>query len=1049
MKSRRIIVFSTYPGDEVIGCGGTIALVKANGAKVKVVVITDGERGILENFPQIRREECIIGLEILGIEDVIFLGYSVQRIPLSGAIIENYRKIVSEFRPHYILLPSPMDIDPNKRRVTRGVIKALEGRWKAQLLFYETIQPVLVNTTNDITSVIELKRLALQAHISQIEQFNYEDLCLSLARLRGLSVNQKYAEGFLTYNWDGSKQNFFETRPLISVIVRADNILHLRNALKCLISQSYDQLEVILVWHGTEKIDLTEFEYLDLQFIEGSELNAINLNIGLSYARGEYIAFLDQDDIIYPNHMELLVSQLHGNNEYDIVYSNCKVLHCEMKDGEPLILREEDLFNHHYQPGRLLIGNYIPIHALLFRSYVFRCHKFDESLMAYEDWEMLARLEISGYRFLHVDSITCEYRLFGQGDLTLKQLHESKGYLSHNKEVLLKIVEKFRVNNLEQLSRLILTNEAKIRDLEKLLTEQEEQLAEKEKELSEYKSINTLLSKGISAAKIKHHGRDAVAAMIGHLISDETLFSIVLPVYNTPADILEETLLSVRNQIFTGWELCLVDDASDNEDTRNLLLSIEKSEYFKSRLKYLRRKERGGIVKALNDAVGLAQAPYLVFLDHDDLLHGEALLELAMIIKTEKMYSLLYTDSCTIDLTGKLLHIFHKPDWSPENLIHSNYINHLTVVRRDIFNQVGGFRQKYEGAQDLDLLLRLSLILTDNDIRHINVPLYSWRATSDSVAYSSFAKPYIFDSACRVITEHLSNKGLEDVSVESNPYGIGFCCKWKTRNDEIEIIIPTKDNLLGLKMCIEGLFQMTDYPCFSLTIVSNNSSTDMLNYLQSLRGKERIRIIIDNRPFNWSALNNRVIAESSAPLILFLNDDVEIKDRNWLLNMSKYLMLDGVGAVGATLFYPDGTLQHNGIITDEKFVARNITTWGKKKELTTTRNVSAVTGACLLVKRKTLESVGGLNEELPRSYNDVDLCLNIRSKGLRIVQAVDVQLIHHESETYGELDNLEKKKEWEHSSELMRNKWGKKLKEKYLASYDIFAQYTKIVKIGR
>jgi glycosyltransferase involved in cell wall biosynthesis/LmbE family N-acetylglucosaminyl deacetylase len=1049
MKARRILVFSPHPDDEIIGCGGTLAIACANGAKVKVIVITDGEKGLIrDQLSSIRREECVAGLDILGIEDVVFWGYPDQQIPLSGSIIENYKNSVLEFRPDYIFLPSPSELHADHRRVTRGILKALEDLWKGHLFFYETTQPVLINTTREITSVIELKRLALMAHASQMEQFNYEELCISITRLRGLSIGKDYAESFLTFLWDGSRQNFFETRPLISVIVRADNLLYLRNALLSLISQHYDQIEVLLVWHGDDEIDLKEFDYIDFHILQGTKGRGYNFNLGLSVAKGEYIAFLDQDDILYPDHLELLLSHLHGNNNYDIVYSGCKVVHCDLQEGNPVILHEEISLNRDYHPGRLLIGNYIPIHSLLFRNVIFRCHRFDEELTAYEDWEMLARLEMCGYRFLHMDNITCEYRLYGQDGLNMEQLHINKGYLSQNKNILKKIFERMGFENLNQLSSLVSGIESEINNLKKLSAEQKEQNNKIQEKLEGCASIETLLLQGMAAAHIKGSLHSGLLEMIARLLSGESLFSIILSVYNTPLDILEETILSVKKQIYSGWELCLVDDASDRTETLELLSSLEKDAFFEGKLHYLYHKKREGIVAALKDAIDMAQSPYLVFLDHDDVLHDEALLTLALTLKSEKMYAFLYTDSRTIDLAGRLLHIYHKPKWSPDSLLHGNYINHLMVVRRDIFNQVRGFRKKYEGAQDLDLLLRVSSSLKDNDVRHINVPLYDWRASSDSVAYSCTNKPYVFNSARRAIADHLTRKKFENVKIEKNPQGTGFCCNWETNCQGIDIIIPTKNNLPGLKTCIEGLFQATDYPFFSVTIVSNNSSSAaMMAYLDILRKKERIHIIIDNRPFNWAALNNSAVAESSAPILLFLNDDIEFKDRKWLLNMTKYLMLDGVGAVGATLYYPDGSLQHNGIMTDEKFVARNITSWGKRRELTTTRNVSAVTGACLLLARKTFELTGGLDESLPRSYNDVDLCLNIRSKGLRIIQAVDVQLVHHESETCGEVDSIEKKEEWERSSAFMRNKWGKELQEKYLASCDVFAQYTKIVHV--
>jgi glycosyltransferase involved in cell wall biosynthesis/LmbE family N-acetylglucosaminyl deacetylase len=1050
MKARRILVFAPHPGDEVIGCGGFLAQARSVGEKVRVIVVTDGEKEVVKGrHPQNRRGECISGLEILGVEDVVFWGHSDQTVPLSGSIIKNYRNVVSEFMPDFILLPSPSESHADHRRVTRGVIKALEGCWKGLLLFFETTQPLLINTVKDISSVIELKRLALLAHASQMKQYNYEDYCLSLARLHGVSIGKSFAEGFLSYNWDGSRQNFFEIRPLISVIVRADNLLFLRHALTSLVRQNYDQIEVILLWHGAEDIDMSRFDYLDLLIVRDFSGRGVNFNLGISHAKGEYIAFLDHNGLLSPNHMELLVSNLHGNNEYDIVYSGCRAVHCEIRGDNLINLSEEKVFNSQYLPGRLILGNYIPIHSLLFRNTVFRSHKFDETPSAYEDWEMLVRLEMSGYRFLHVDSVTCQFNLFDERDnKTFTQLQEKKGYTNHNKRVLTKILEKLSVHDIEQIQTLVNEYEKKINELEGHITGQKEHLEKYHQMFKEYESIEKLLSHGIEAANIDLKELGGIAAMISRILTGEALFSIILPVYNTPPEILEETLLSVKNQLYQDWELCLVDDASENANTLELLSSLQENDFFRGKLNYMQHEEQGGIVSALADAVSMAKLPYLVFLDHDDLLHKEALLRLAFALKTEKKYSLLYTDSRTIDLTGKPLHICHKPDWSPENLLHGNYINHLTVVSREAFDKAGGFRKGYEGAQDLDLLLRLSAILTAEDVRHIDESVYDWRATSESVAYSSSCKPYIIESARRAINDHLTSKKFQDISVELNTKGIGFCCHWQPAEKDIEIIIPSKDNVSGLKNCINGLFQATDYPRFSVIIVSNNStSEEMLAYQDTLSKKERIRIIADDRPFNWSALNNRAVVESTAPFLLFLNDDIEVMDREWLMRMSKYLFIDRVGAVGATLFYPDGSLQHNGIQTDENFVAANITTWGKKGELTTTRNVSAVTGACLLLKRETLELAGGFNEDYPRSYNDVDLCLSIREKGLRMLQTADVQLVHHEAESCGFVESPEKKAEWENSSMLMRNKWGKKLKEKYMASYEIFTHFTKIMHV--
>jgi len=539
-----------------------------------------------------------------------------------------------------------------------------------------------------------------------------------------------------------------------------------------------------------------------------------------------------------------------------------------------------------------------------------------------------------------------------------------------------------------------------------------------------------------------------VAAMVGRLFSNEPLFSIILPVCNTAADVLDETLLSVKNQLASNWELCLIDDASENTDTQRVIQLALADESFRGRLHYARRKRRGGIARTLNDAVAHARLPYLVFLDHDDLLHEEALLRLVLAIKAERHYSLLYTDSRTIDLAGVPLHTYHKPDWSPESLLSGNYVNHLTVLRRDVFKNIGGFRKNYEGSQDLDLLLRLSSVLSEDDVRHIGVPLYDWRATEESVAYSGTAKPYAFESARLAVADHLRRHRFREVSVKNNPDGPGLLCNWRTGNKEIEVILTAGSNVAALKTCMEGLLQATDYTMLSVAIVCHNADLpEMTAYLHTFRDKKRVRIIRDNGPFNRAALNNAAVSGSAASVLLFMSSECEITDRDWLTNMSKYLAIKGVGVVGATLMYPNRTLWHNGMMTDEASVASNITTWGQKGELTFTRNVSAVSGACMMMERTTFLATGGFDEAFPFWYSDVDFCLSIRSLGLRIVQATDVRLIWRSLSGRGVHDHPLQLGEQDSFAALMKKKWGELLREKYHGGYEIFAHFAKIMHV--
>ena len=552
----------------------------------------------------------------------------------------------------------------------------------------------------------------------------------------------------------------------------------------------------------------------------------------------------------------------------------------------------------------------------------------------------------------------------------------------------------------------------------------------------------------MKAAGINRTGTGGIKEMIGRLFPDKILFSIILPVYNTPAGVLEQTLLSIRNQTYIGWELCLVDDATEKKETLEMLSLLQKDAFFNKRLRFRRLKRNRGIVAASSCAVNMGKAPYLVFLDHDDMLHEDALLELAFVLLLEKNYSLLYTDSRTIDVIGKPVEISFKPDWSPESLVHLNYINHLTAVERGVFNNIGGFRAAFEGAQDLDLLLRLSEVTADDDVRHINKPLYDWRALTESTAYSGMSKPYSYQSAIDAVKDHLTMKGLRRVEVKANKEGRGFSCSWQVRERQLEIIIPVKDNPAGLKRCIEGLTHSTDYKQLLITIIAEHTvSSKMLGFLNSLNQRKGIRVIHNEGASQGTAFINSVLKEGTTPYVLFLNDNIEITDRKWLREMVKYLDLKGVGAVGAMLVGPDGSLCHNGIQTDEKAIAINIDHLGTKNELSITRNVSAVSGKILLMKRKTLELAGLLNEDLPYFFHDVDLCLSIRERGLRIVLATDVQLTYHRPLPDRHNDLSENQSEHNRSIELMRQKWGEKLRERYMAYYDVLSQLTHMIRV--
>lgn len=1039
MNIFKILVFAQNARDVIMGCGGLLFIEShGNNTKIRVVLSKRRELSAVEHHDKSILSE-------LGINEVFFLYHDEEKsIPLSGLLIDEYRKLSANFSPNYIMLPSPHDPRNLYRKYTRSVIKSLEQQWKGSLLFYETLEPGTINMTKDITPVMKKKLSVLNTYSSGNKNYDYEGSCTALARLRGVSIGKMYGESFLYYDWDGSKQNFFENYPLISVIIRADNLIYLNNVLRSLVEQEYDHTEVIIVWHGKEVIiEISGFDSLDFRIIQGNK-RSYNLNAGISNSNGEYIAIIDQDDVVYSDHLIILLSQLHRNDKYDIAYSGCKVVLCEIKGKEIIVKYEEKVYNEPYQPGKLLTGNYIPIHSILFRKTIFNFNIFDEKLDFYEDWEMLAKLEMSGYKFLHINNITCEYRIYGHHE-TMYEAHESKGYIQQKNKIMDIIYNKITYSDFEHLTQFCLDIDSQLYNANKKLVIQEKLLENKEKDIKLHQQNDELLSNGLFAIGIKNNNYSGLLQIINSLLPQDKLFSIIMPVYNTDADILRDTLNSLKKQIYTGWELCIVDDASDNLETINVLSNLMEEKGIAEKICYKRRKERGGIVAASNDAVKMSTAPYIGFMDHDDILTQEALLELCIILRAEKQYSLLYTDSRKVDITGKPLQIDNKTSWSPENLLHINYVNHFVVLRKDIFEKVGGFKEKYNGSQDLALLLALSDILKDNDVRHINKLLYDWRATKESIAYMPSNKPYSYKASFAAIKDFLEKKGLRNVTVENNKTGKGLRCNWQSSNDEVHIIITlTKNNVSHLENFLDSITNKTNYNNIKITIIWDDKTSDSVRNRIEKRGL--VQIMNFNSDLSWVVSNNMATMEHSSPFILFIDCSVDIVECKWLENMTKYLLLEGVGVVGVILLHQDGTIQHNGIYTDEENIAVNITTWGNNRELAMTRNVSAVSGACLLIKRTVFEDIGGFDDKL-LYYNDVDLCLKVRNKGFRILNTHDVQLTYHVPQRFNYLINVEKNAAMEHSTVLMRNRWKTDLTERYIMSHRIVKPVTSIISI--
>ena len=504
--------------------------------------------------------------------------------------------------------------------------------------------------------------------------------------------------------------------------------------------------------------------------------------------------------------------------------------------------------------------------------------------------------------------------------------------------------------------------------------------------------------------------------------------SVVVPVFNPPAEYLDAMVKSVRAQTYANWELCLA-DASTLPHVKPLLEAFVKQD---ARIKLQFLENNLGIAGNSNAALALATGDFVALLDHDDLLAPFALHELATAIAANPHAEFFYSDEDKLDTAGVRVEPNFKPDWSPETLRSRNYICHLLTLKRSLVERIGGFRPGFEGAQDYDLVLRASEVA--NRIVHIPQVLYHWRMHAASTALNKGSKNYAYDHGKKAIAEHLARVGV-DASVHDGPSLGMYHVVYHLRTQPlVTVIIPNKDHADILARCVDSLAKAS-YANYELIVVENGSLLPETHaYYAELKRDPRVRILEWTKPFNYAAVNNFAAHAARGELLLFLNNDIESINPDWLEELVKQAVQPGVGAVGAKLYYADETIQHAGIVVGMGGVAGHShlnyprRAPGHMQRLQYAQNVAAVTGACLLMPKTVFDEIGGFDEGFVLAFNDVDLCLQVLAKGYRIVWTPDAELYHLESKTRGPEDTEEKQKRFKREYDLFHLKWGEFLK---------------------
>lgn len=504
--------------------------------------------------------------------------------------------------------------------------------------------------------------------------------------------------------------------------------------------------------------------------------------------------------------------------------------------------------------------------------------------------------------------------------------------------------------------------------------------------------------------------------------------SIVIPVYKTPEKYLKEMLDSILNQTYDNFEVCIADGSPKGESVERILKAYAKKD---SRIRYIILGENKGIAGNTNAALEMATGDFVALADHDDTLPEHALYEVVSAICDNPGIDVIYSDEDKLDMDGGSLFDPHfKPDFNIDLLTSVNYICHLFVVRKDLLDQVGGFRQEYDGAQDYDFIFRCTE--KAEKIHHIPKVLYHWRCHQDSTASNPQSKLYAFEAGARAIMAHYERTGIQAEKVEKGvDYGVYHTTFQIQGEPLVSVIIPNKDHHQDLDLCMRSIIDRATYKNLEFIVIENNSTNqETFDYYEKIQKEfDFVHVVKWEREFNYSAINNFGVQFAKGEYLLFLNNDTEIIEPDCIQEMLGYCQREDVGIVGARLLYQDDTIQHAGVVIGFGGIAGHTFIGLHKAENSyfhramCAQDYSAVTAACLMSKRSVFDTVGGFSEDLAIAFNDIDYCMKVRALGKLVVYNPYAVLYHYESKSRGLEDTPEKVARFNREIATFSKKW--------------------------